>query len=483
MPIDLSAKGLKITPRLKSWLDDNGYRPRTLAHSSYVLKAAEAMSEGDLSADEYLTLTDQEVTDMPRHPDIEDGFSNPTKNTYRLRAKDVFSDPTKGTGSIRLKAPSESLSTKRYPVKTKRGETLHDELGREIMSSSERSKAEAGIYLKASALRGGIHEAEMSEWEKSLLSEMVETQQWACYHGDEHENKIVSGAQTKALLDESGTSNGLELVPVTFDADVVWASLLGGEVAPLADLKPVSKGRRVESASVGTPTVSWGTGEGTEGTLFDFADYVSAVDSTIYPVVAFLEVGRDFLSDSPVDVGEILTQRIAERMSSELDKVCVTGNGTTQPEGIENKSGITSVAWGGTTSLGNYESLLFAVGKQYRKSSDNRFVFIGNETAYMRARALPVGASDARRLFGMTHEDYKIFSRDYRICEDLDNTDVIAACMNKFRLYRRMGLSTQWSTEGKSLLRANTALLAVRGRWGGQCMIGEAFAMTTTAPA
>jgi len=201
-------------------------------------------------------------------------------------------------------------------------------------------------------------------------------------------------------------------------------------------------------------------------------------------VTCFLEVGRDLFEDSVVDLGDVLLGRISERMANEMDKVVAVGNGTTQPEGVMNKSGTTAVSFGGATSIGNYESLLFGVGKQYRKAPGNRFVFAGNETAYQRARAMNVGTNDARRLFGLNHESYTLFPpRQYRICGDLTNQQLFAGDMSRYRMYRRLGLRTEWTTEGKSLMRSNTALLAIRARYGGQVMVGEAFATVSDAPA
>ena len=81
----------------------------------------------------------------------------------------------------------------------------------------------------------------------------------------------------------------------------------------------------------------------------------------------------------------------------DLDDVIATGDGTTQPEGIINHALVTTVVWGGATSIGGYEAMHFGVPKQeHRPEKMSSAVFVGNETSYIRARALPVGATDAR---------------------------------------------------------------------------------------
>ncbi len=473
MSVELSASGVTVTPQLKTWLNANGYMPtKDHSHTAYQIKAAEALINEDLDSDTYMKLTKSETENG-----TDDMKNNPTPD-------EVFSGNKSANQKIRVKAPSEGLDDSRYAVKhSKTGKPVCDEFGRECSSPSEKSTAQAGVLMKLSARKSGI-DAQMSDWEKALLDEMTQTEQWASFGGDAHENNIIKGgSHVKALLDDA-PSGGLELAPITFDNDIITQVLLTGELLPNVTIKPVSRGRRVEGASVSHPTVNWGTAEGTDGSLQDFSTFVSSVDTTIYPGTCFCEVGRDFLSDSAVDVGSHLVGLISEAMSQEMEDVIADGNGSTQPEGIMQKSGTTSVAWGGATSIGNYESMLFAVPKQWRKNPANSFAFCGNETSYSRMRAMSVGASDARRLFGLNHESYECFPpRKYLINETLGNTEVFAGDLKRYRLYKRLGLQTQWSTEGKSLTLANTALLSVRFRYGGQVTHPAAFAKTTTAPA
>ncbi len=470
MSVDLKANGIKVTPKLKSWLNTNGYMPtKDLGHTAYSIKAAEALLNEDLDGDAYLSLTENQGTDdMPTNPTPDKVFSG---------------QKSASTKQIRVKAPSEGLDDTRYAVKNaKTGKPLYDEFGQQCSSPSEKSQAQAGVLLKLSARKSGIG-VEISDWEKTLLDEMIQTETWASFNGDAHENKLIKGGSVKALLDDA-PSGGLEIAPITFDSDIISNVLLTGELLPNVTIKPVSRGRRVEGASVSHPTVSWGTAEGTAGTLQDFSSFVSSVDTTIYPATCFCEVGRDFLSDSAVDVGSMLTGLISEKVQEEMDGVIAAGNGTTQPEGVMQKSGTTAVAFGGAMSVGNMENLLFSVPKQYRKNPSNSFAFCGTETTYSRMRAMAVGTTDARRLFGFNHESYEAFPpRKFLINEDLTNAQMFAGDLKRYRLYKRLGLSTQWSTEGKTLQLANTALLSVRFRYGGQVVLPAAFGVVTDAPA
>src|SRR5690606_34534311 len=137
--------------------------------------------------------------------------------------------------------------------------------------------------------------------------------------------------------------------------------------------KPVPRGRRIEGASISTPTMSWGGADNSTIDLFDTTAMVRAIDTTIFAIDGAVEVGRDFLSDSPIAVGETLTGLVGERLMNELDKVIANGNGSTQPEGLFQASGVSTISPDNTSSgpptLDDYLDLLFGVAKQYRKAA------------------------------------------------------------------------------------------------------------------
>jgi HK97 family phage major capsid protein len=312
------------------------------------------------------------------------------------------------------------------------------------------------------------------------MEEMFENERW-CGIYDGKECKDLSGLDCKALLSDS-TSGGVSVNPNFFDANLVTFPLLSGELFPMVTLSDVPRGSTVSTASVATPTMAWGTGEGTSMPLFDTASLISAITSSIYPVMASIEVGRDFLSDAAANVGQILQEVLGERFAAELDKVIAGGNGTNRPEGITVASGLGSATFGGTTvTVDDYESLLFGVAKQYRTS--NRCAFLSNDVSYRRARAIPVAATWASRVFGMNEEDYQLLGRPYKIQQDLANTVAVFGDMSRYRLYRRQGFTIEWHTQGQYLARKNIALLVCRGRFGGKVMDGSAFCKATDAQA
>ena len=326
MSVDLdleTSTNIKVTPTLKSWLDANGYRPQSRGHSQYVIKAAEAMANEDLDGETYLSLVNPQATKDMR-----------TMST----TKSVTGDDLYGGGKStersfgRMKDPSESLSEKRVVgTHKKTGQPVVDPIyGQPATLPSEASAARAGVLLKHLAARAGIQQARLSEWEHGLLDEVAEKQTWCGKVGTEWHDRIPGGSGTKQLIDDA-VSGGLEVVPTEFDADVITFPLLGGELFPYVDLKPVERGRRIEGASIATPTLAWGQGDAATVGLFNTANMVLPVDTTIFGVAAAVRVGRDFLADSPVNIGATLTALIGDRLSNELDRVIAVGAGGVEP--------------------------------------------------------------------------------------------------------------------------------------------------------
>ena len=365
---------------------------------------------------------------------------------------------------------------------------------RYIDEPSERDKAINGAYFKWQAnisMKGRVPAAlRMSQHERDLVQFALHEEKWGgVIRGEGAEdinaigvhNRKLTDMDIKAVLDDAA-SGGLEMAPISFDDAIITTPLLTGEFFPHVNLVNVTRGRRMEGASIGNPTLSSGGADGTAIPLFNTASFISAFDTNIFVVNGSIELGLDFLSDSPVDVADIVTQRYGMVLLNWLDDQCVLGDGTTEPEGVNVASGTVSVnaenGAGGPPTVGDYEALLFGVPKQYKQGfASTRIRFGANETSYQRARSIAVGTTDQRRVFGMTHEDYQILNHPYSIGANIGNRAINFCNWGRYRMYRRLGLTMRVSTEGKELIRANQMLIAVRARFGGQLEDGNACAV------
>jgi len=280
----------------------------------------------------------------------------------------------------------------------------------------------------------------------------------------------------KAVLDLDGdASGGLEAVPIEFDANFILTPLLTGELFPFVDVVNVSR-RRMEGVKINNPTLSWGTDEGTAISLFDTDGFIEAFDNNIYPVTGALELGKDFQSDSPLSIGQIIVQQYGQQFKLEMDNVIANGNGTDRPEGLFVAAGVASVTPAtpaGAPAVGDYEGLMFGVAKEFRQRAgmppNSRAVFLGTDTAYSRARGIPVDSgADERRIFGIDEEmAYTLFRYRYAVNASAGNAVFGFFCLNDYRLYRRQGLEVSIVRDDRESVLANTDLIVVRARFGG----------------
>lgn len=390
-------------------------------------------------------------------------------------------------GQPRVKAPSERYkSTKVAGKHARTGLAVCNEKNVEVMLPSELEYAKAGVFFKKLAQKSGLFGVTIDEHERDLFAEMVEKDAWCGMFGGQYEPSLT-GERVKMLLNDA-ISGGVEINPVWFDDAVITFPLLHSELYPFVDNRPVPRGASIEGASVGNPTVTWGTPEGTDIGIFDTADLVNPIDSTIHPVSVALEVGRDLMADAPVDIGQTLLQNIGQRTLSALDNVIAVGNGVTQPEGVFTASGISSVNSdndnAGPPTLTDYEALLFAVAKQYRNQA-MRCAFLSNDVTYRRSRGITVDptnpTTDQRRVLGMDYQSYTTLEFPHRIQNDIPNTQIAFGALSKYRLYRRAGFENRFVDGGKELARRNTVLLVVRGRFGGKVVDASAFAKMVDA--
>lgn len=394
-----------------------------------------------------------------------------------------------------------SMSGNEYVAKNKRGPVMSPsgDGHRVLNTQSELDQAVSGGWFKKminnAYKRQGVAVPpafKMTEFDNRLVEYTVNNCKFigpVGHEGEESDNakhwfsgtKANSDMWKKALLDDV-TSGGLEAVPIEFDNAIITQAVLTGEFLPFINVQTTSR-RRIEGASIGQPTFS-NTAEGTAVSPFNTASFVAAFDTTIFPIVGAMEIGLDFMDDSPVNMGAIISDRYAASFANRLDQLIAEGSGTNEMLGLMNTSGLASVtsANGGTgpITVSDLEGLLFGVPKAYRQEAGRtQSVFVSNDVTYRRIRSIQVGASDQRRVYGMEHENYMTHDHPHRISETTANTRAGFFCLNRYRAYRRQGYTVRIETAGKTLTMANQQLIYVRARFGGQLELGAAGSRST----
>jgi HK97 family phage major capsid protein len=484
---------MDMTLQLKQYLVDNhGLKNRATDDEAKSL-LGELVATGKIDLAKVKELLAQGQADVKSQiatmikTAIKDAVGDALKTGTKTQT--LHGDLMETTDTIRVKSPSERyLQTKSLGKHIRSGEPVMH-AGTPVYGPSQLELARIGAWFKhflknnmASAMsKVGLPVPTITEHDEQLLKEMWANGTWCgrTAEGAEVEGKSFDDLRLKAPLINDSTSGGQYLIPTDFDTQLITTPLLYAELLPLVDLRTTTRDT-VEAGAISNPTVTWSTAEGSALTAFDATSLVTQVTENVYPVAVAIEVGRDFLADSPADVGATLMQGFGQVLSKELDDVIACGNGTTQPEGIFTGSAVNALnSDNGSTgpwTLGDIEALLFGIAKQYRTPSMG-CAFVSNDTTYARWRGLALGTADARRLLGMDHESYSILSRPHRINGDIGNGQAGFVAMKKYRLWRRAGVEFYQESGGKTLTLANTVLLMARGRYAGCLVQGGAAAL------
>lgn len=335
---------------------------------------------------------------------------------------------------------------------------------------------------------------EQPEHLRDLIKYAMHEMEWSGPIGGENaalmvDRQKLTDDMQKAVLDDS-TSGGTFTVPQVLD-DTMWMiPLLFGELLPHVDLVTIGQGSQVDGftwTDVASITSSGTAIEGTAFTLPTTDGLISNLDTSIFPQMIGIELGNDFMEDSVVNMGQIVTQRFGEQALEWLDNQIANGDGTTEPTGIFTKSGVTSVGSANGTSgpyaVNDVEGLAFGLSKAMRTARGGRVMYVMSDTAYRRYLSVPVGTSDARRVFSpnMTHaaENYMIAGRPVRIQDNIAVASSAFWNAGFYRLYRRQGMTFRVGKEGQTLQLKNTTLITARMRYGGQPTLASSIAKMT----
>lgn len=537
---------MNLTARLKGWLSENCGVAAAATDEDFTKAALAALGDGKLAPAKYAELTAPEKKDdiksilagLVKEAVAGIQVTQVTEPVAVPEAKEIDLDaladklaakmaPTKGlldglgttpdeafapldsptakliSGSkerIRVKSPIEGYSTTKTALMHHKGILAGQPaeiMGRQLDSASQADLAVCGAHWKwmvANSLPAGTpipRSWKMTDHDKQLVEYAIHELPWTGAVKDggiELHNRKLSGFEIKALLDDS-QSGGLEAAPIVFDDRVITTPLLTGELFPLVDVSPLSRGRRVEGWSISNPSFTSNVAEGTEIPVFDTTSMIAAFDNTLYTAVAAIELGYDFEDDTPNNVGAIVTDLYGRAALEWLDEQIAWGDGTNEPQGIFN-AGLTDIGNpaggnGADPQVDDYEALLFGIAKQYRpRSESDRCVFIGTDVSYKRARGIQVGTSDERRVFGMDEESYSLLGHSFKVpqCRTIvaatANVNTAFVNMRYYRLYRRLGLTMRIETGGKELALKNQMLMVMRMRWGGKMTLTAAGAFS-----
>ena len=519
---------MKLTEQLKKFAVDKLGAKADADDATFTKAISEALLKGTLDGKTFAELTQEKAKEsakatlsaMVKEAVVSALGQNAPQTGLTDEQKQKLTSPagsaavfTGDPNGIKVKtAVDRYTSTKLVAKHAKTGmEVMH--MGQPVMHPSQLELAKMGAFFRFKTIaqlkaQGSGHIVRpLDAHEKELVGDIFANETFAGaktdreWYGDEGNSnggiagpeafKMFSGgkafdpARVKADLLDDTTSGGQGLAPIFYDDLIVTFPLLFGELFPYVQILEIPRGVRMVTGSLGNPTVSWGTGEGTAITVFDATSLAAEIDTTIYPVVFAIRVGIDFLSDAPMNVGEMLQKNVGMAAQKEFDNVTANGNGTTQPQGFLNASGIASYVAingaGGPLTMDDLSGLAFSLQKQYR-AKQFMPMFAMNDVMYRQLRDIPVTDADQRRVLGLDYQSYKLMEYQVGIQQQIANGLIAFFAAQRYRMYRRKGFDMRTVTEGITLALSNEIGIVGRGRLGGKVIDGAGVAVCTTGP-
>lgn len=401
---------------------------------------------------------------------------------------------------------STSRSAKFFPQSDRRGlkhpfagqRMFEDGMSgrRQIDESSELDRAVNGAVAKMMLFdkpikQGLVPSYFITDHDRALYQYALRNMEWAgtFFNADNPDGRAINNRRlrddeikaTGFIVDDDSqtTTGGLEAVPIVFDDDVITKPLHHSDFYPRCNVKTITRGRRVEGVVLGnilrpadgTVGLTW-SASGSEYTAISLATtdaFVAAFDTKIFPVTQAILIGLDFLSDTPVAFGDHVTTEFGEALAYDLDRVIVSGDGTTQPTGIHDQG--TNVPFGDAWEIDDIVKMMFTVDRAHQKNTDiNRVCWGAQESSYADIRGIATGVTnDDRLIFGMNDlQDYTLLGHPFLTNAAYGAKEMNYVNLAHYRIYRRLGLTISMTTEGYTLGVANNMAVICRARFGGQ---------------
>ena len=432
------------------------------------------------------------------------GAPDSTVDTAKLFAPAAAAAADK-SGTVRVKRASEGYDStkarKVYPKHfVKNGVEIPHPFGGQDLTiegvaaygQSDAERAKSGAYQRL-MLQKALGVQLMTDHDWDLVNEAVREDKWVGdIFGSENTNeyqkpKQLSSLHQKTLLNDS-TSGGQNLLPYYFDMDLVTYPKLFGELFPFVDLRDLDSLAQVKTPTLANLTVSAGPAEGDSPgiTLQTTTSLSTILTSNVLNATGAITIGRDLMSDSPLKLQDALMGSYQRVLMNFLDQGIAAGDGTTFILGIFNTSSTKTYTAANNTAgpvkVSDINSMIKALPLEYRNKNagDVMICWLSTDALYFRIKGIVTGLSgDQRLVYGYELEKYMLQTRPYKITDSssVAGSQLAFGRMDKYRMWRRKGMTFEVSTQGKTLMLANEALITMRSRWAGQVVDPNAWVL------
>lgn len=373
--------------------------------------------------------------------------------------------------------------------------------GKDVDAPTERSKGMAAVWLKFQ-----LFPEQLKDWEVDVIRHILHKEKFTIPNADGNTDaRYLSEGERQAVWDTNknfyarglksvindSTSGGQYATPEFFDYDMIVTPTLAQEnIMSYCNVVPVPRGTAAQNFTMGRPTIAASNTEGSATNVFTTTSFIGNHDTTFYRAAGFISIGRNFAEDAHPRLVQEIQMQYSNSVNLWFNEQIMGGDGTTEPQGVLTASGTADITPSnpttGAVTLSDVFNLRFGVNKAYRHNGGiQNAIYVMSDTTYKRLRAVATGVTgDTRLVFGDDVESYTLFGSPVLIEEtSMGNTNAAFFQAKGYRLYLRQGARFIREDRGDTLVRANTFIVGVDLRAGGQLDLGGYAAVIDSFPA
>lgn len=281
---------------------------------------------------------------------------------------------------------------------------------------------------------------------------------------------------TKALLNkdqvalsalaEGSDELGGHLVPDEFRAELIQHLLNTDAIRQYATVIPM-EGKYLEIPKLTSDVqVTWGSENQAIGTT---TAKFGNLTLTPFRMNAIIYTSRELFDDSAISIMQVLRRRFVDRMADEENKVFITGNGTTQPKGIDQET-FKTISAGNSVSPDHITKAYWRLPRAYRRSS--RWLINSRTIAEMEIQKDDNGAYLYESL---QREVPTLKGRPILVDDYVPSSKIFLGDLSHYYIGDRQQVTMEVTTEGGNTWQQHQVGMKVIERIDGEVGLTEAF--------
>ncbi len=274
-------------------------------------------------------------------------------------------------------------------------------------------------------------------------------------------------------LSEGTSSAGGYLVPAGFREEIVMRLPEESELAPYVRVVPVHTDSGNIPSLATDISVTWTSASG-ENTSFTESDPVlGTVAWALKRADAITKISRELAADATPSIMEFISQLFREAIARERDKMIAIGDGSTQPTGLANTSGITTLSSFGVPTFSKLVEMEQNLKRKYRRHA--RWIMNGTNLRRIFSLLADNGEPLFRREMIGDVPVSRILGYPVSQQDDLDDSEIYFGDLSFYLLFDREEMGIESTTTGGDAFVNHQIFIKVFERIDGKVGLTDAF--------